>query len=97
MIQQGSRPRSFGVAGVIALLALALIYGAALRHLALDKPSFDASSMQRKVEEMRARPGAPLDPLPLIGTTDSTLLHMARDPFAPQEARSTADDDTPRP
>ena len=76
-------PRPSSLLAIVAAIVFVPVYGAFLGWLFLSAPSRSEADVHQYVAEVLARPGPPIDPLPMVRIPDTVELAMQRDPFAP--------------
>ena len=76
-------PRPSSLLAIVAAIVFVLVYGALLGWLFRSAPSHREGDVHAYVAEVLARPGGPIEPLPMLRVPDSRELAMQRDPFAP--------------
>ena len=76
-------PRASSLLAIVAAIVFALIYGALVAWLLRSAPSQREADVHEYVAHVLARPGSPVDPLPMVRVPESAELAMQRDPFAP--------------
>ena len=76
-------PRPSSLLAIVAAIVFVLVYGALLGWLVRGAPSHSEADVHEYVAEVLARPGSPIEPLPMLRVPDTAELAMQRDPFAP--------------
>ena len=76
-------PRPSSLLAIVAAIVFVPVYVALLGWLFLSAPSHREADVHAYVAEVLARPGRPIEPLPMVRVRDTAELAMQRDPFAP--------------